>query len=117
MTFEQESDKAQQQGGNGKNRAVDSAILLWVARVIMPTVIGAAITIGGYMLKRGLDALDAHGTKIDVIGTQQATVIEKIESFNQQLADHKRANDSDVSQLRRTADDHETRIRVLERTK
>ena len=105
-------------------RMADNTIAVIVARYIMP---GAMILISGFVaftLNRAVATVDAQSVKIDSLDREVGRHTSSLEgyklvldNFQRNIESVTRLRDTQIKTITDRIDDHETRVRVIERTR
>ena len=95
--------------------ALDSTILKWMARVILPALLVIGSTAGAWVLNRAVDTVDRQGIKIEKIGAEVSNHTSSFVAINNYLETITRQRDTQIQDIKSSLQDHETRVRILER--
>lgn len=99
--------------GNG-DKIIDNNITLWVARIVLPTIIVLVGTIFGFGMNKVYNVLEEHGITLNKVSSS-------VDLLSQQMILRSQKRDLEIDNLKGTeknikdkVNDHESRIRTLE---
>lgn len=95
-------------------KAIESAIALWIARIILPGIISICLAILAWVVNRGVDTVDKIDKKVEHVSKQQSTLDTSVQLLKQQVESSNLSHDGQMQNINRLVADHEVRIRSVE---
>ena len=100
---------------NDLQKAADSPLVILFARIILPLVLTVGTPIVGWMVMRAVSTVDAQSVKLDNLKDGLSLHTNSLDLIKSKLDDFQRGTISQTTEVRAILNDHETRIRTLER--